>query len=188
MMSPEQVLARMNSLQMSFRARRNPDADEAMQDLTAEVAGGLRDWEASVLATAERREIEASREAAKLRAIRDRWIAVRSAQAQRAPSAPTVLVTGPEEVAIYALIDPHAPAVVRYVGQSVSPHSRYRGHLRSLGWARDLVAIHRRYPTMLLLEWCEEGGSAIERERHWIRHYRGIGMADLNVSLHGVVG
>lgn len=90
-----------------------------------------------------------------------------------------VIAGGPEAYAIYALVDPNIPDVVRYVGQSQTPCARYQQHCKGLPWAKQLRQRSVR-PLMLLIEKAVTREEAIRREEHWIGHYRALGMADLN--------
>ncbi len=91
----------------------------------------------------------------------------------------------PSEV-IYALVDPADAQLVRYVGRTCDPVSRYRGHCTSgtdvvSAWVASVLAAGRR-PAMVLLERCER--DVVEgRERHWIRWYRERYQADFNRSV-----
>lgn len=183
MTTPDLVLVRIRELEGRFEDVGNNEAALALRELHRSAMTLLYGWAAGVEAKAEAVKAEARAEAARYRALRERSSAIRRGLARRGAPTPTVILTGPDQVAVYALVDPDAPDVIRYVGQSVSPHSRYRGHLRNLGWARDLVKVYGRYPMMLLIEWCADGLIAHERERHWIHHYREMGMADLNVAI-----
>ncbi|HYC51093.1 MAG TPA: hypothetical protein VEB19_08305 [Gemmatimonadaceae bacterium] len=91
----------------------------------------------------------------------------------------------PSEV-VYALVDPADPELVRYVGRTCDPTSRYRMHCTNgsdavTGWAKSVMAEGRK-PAMVLIEQCER--DVIEaRERYWIRYYRDRFQADLNRSI-----
>lgn len=106
----------------------------------------------------------------------------------RVEAEPEILCSGPHPTSgvIYAMVDPLELARVRYVGQSVEPHARYKAHLHDASdavgkWIADLRA-GERYPSMRLLERGERD-RLTERERYWIGHYRDRGMADLNRKL-----
>lgn len=73
--------------------------------------------------------------------------------------------------AIYALVDPR-DCIVRYVGRSVSPWSRFKAHLYSSNgsvlttrWARRLRDLGLR-PQLWIVEICN-GWKAAEREQYW---------------------
>jgi hypothetical protein len=84
---------------------------------------------------------------------------------------------------IYALVDPHDPERVRYVGRTCDPVGRYRAHSveGSNGVAKWMAQVTAagRTPVMLLLERCA-CAEAEARELHWIRYYRQRDQADLN--------
>lgn len=96
-------------------------------------------------------------------------------------AAPEASRRGQRLATIYALVDPHDPVRVRYVGQTVDPFRRYDQH--HCNSASDdvklyLLRISRRF-TMIELEVCPEADGP-KQERWWLRHYRSMGMADLN--------
>lgn len=98
------------------------------------------------------------------------------------------------EAAIYALADPRDLELVRYIGQTRSPVSRYLQHmnearlwlpgelpwwvksprLRPLyGWIRELYADERRMPIMIVVAWTEASLARQEEGRHiraYLRH------------------
>lgn len=85
---------------------------------------------------------------------------------------------------VYGLVDPRKPDDVRYVGQATNPYSRYTAHcqagsIRVSAWVEKLEA-EDEAPAMLLLEECAES-QLDDRESHWIAHYKGLGLADLNM-------
>jgi hypothetical protein len=116
----------------------------------------------------------------------EQWHRARSARLAHPEPAMTVLIDGSEGVAVYALVDPVEPARVRYVGKTVNPLHRHREHCRFTPWAQQLVAAGRT-PTMLLIEWAATDADALDREAFWINHYRGLGMADVNMLVPRMV-
>jgi hypothetical protein len=99
--------------------------------------------------------------------------------------------TEPNEAAIYALADPRDLELVRYIGQTRAPSSRYLQHmnearlwlpdelpwwvksprLRPLyGWIRELYADEQRMPIMMIVGWTEARLARQEEGRH-IREY-----------------
>lgn len=102
----------------------------------------------------------------------------KAAELALSPSRLPPLVDGLTRCAIYVLIDPRKPDNARYVGQTYTPQTRYRCHLKDNPWARQLVA-EGVLPEMRLLEWCDRS-EATRRENYWIAMYCRIGQADLN--------
>lgn len=91
----------------------------------------------------------------------------------------------PTEV-VYALVDPEDPELVRYIGRTHDPVTRYRHHCTEgteavFAWTTSLIQAGRS-PLMLLVERCAAADIA-EREAHWIHHYRDRHHADLNRSI-----
>lgn len=95
-------------------------------------------------------------------------------------------------VSIYALIDPRAPNVIRYVGQTAKPRERLRKHLRAAG--RDKPTYRGHWIAKLR----EEGVEPVlivmvrvdvrhrnEAERHMIRQLRLAGHPLVNGSAGG---
>lgn len=87
---------------------------------------------------------------------------------------------------VYALVDPADPELVRYVGRTNDPITRYRGHHFNgadavTAWVAALADAGRR-PTMVLLERCASDDVAA-RETYWIHHYRDRFQADLNRTI-----
>ncbi len=97
----------------------------------------------------------------------------------------------PNAAAIYALADPRDLELVRYIGQTRSPRTRYLQHmtearlwlpdelpwwvkspqLRPLyGWIRALYADEQRLPIMMLVAWTSVIEARQEEGRH-IREY-----------------
>lgn len=82
-------------------------------------------------------------------------------------------------VTIYALHPLDAPEMVRYVGQTVSPATRFGQHRKSRTPVGQWMAEAGGVIAMSLLEEAEEVEADV-RERHWIQHYLSLGLADLN--------
>lgn len=87
---------------------------------------------------------------------------------------------------IYGLIDPVEPDRVRYVGRTGDPQGRLSVHCTTKAtptypWARSVIESGRR-PELVILE-REEGHQTEAREMSWVRHYRRLGMADLNTII-----
>jgi hypothetical protein len=91
----------------------------------------------------------------------------------------------PTEI-VYALIDPMAPEIVRYIGRTNTPEARYRIHLTEGSAAiREWVgalSTEGRQPAMVLIERCTVD-AVKAREEHWMRVYHDAGQADLNRDL-----
>jgi hypothetical protein len=102
-------------------------------------------------------------------------------------------VTGAEEkeAAIYALADPRDVELVRYIGQTRAPRSRFLQHMNEARlwlpdevpwwvkspklrplyhWIRELYADERRMPIMMIVAWTE-GALARQEEGRHIREY-----------------
>lgn len=82
-------------------------------------------------------------------------------------------------VVVYGLADPREPRRIRYVGKSNTPEARYRDHLSSMAWARQLKA-DGYAPVMYCIEECASDEVAFQREGHHIKAFLKKGMADLN--------
>lgn len=85
---------------------------------------------------------------------------------------------------IYALVDPWDGAV-RYVGQTLDPAGRLRGHVRAsrgakAAWVADLAGRLGGAPEMVELEWCP-APDADGRELAWMRRFADEGADLLNV-------
>jgi predicted GIY-YIG superfamily endonuclease len=119
---------------------------------------------------------------ARLRAWHDR----KSVRCNRQEPALEVLICGGEAVAVYALVDPQEPGRIRYVGKTNNPMGRYQDHCKNNGWAAELLR-NGRTPMMLLIEWAPTNANALDREAFWINHYRGLGMADINLHVPRMV-
>jgi len=97
----------------------------------------------------------------------------------------------PGEAAIYALADPRDVELVRYIGQTRSPRSRYLQHMNAARlwlpnempwwvkvpdqrplyhWIRALYADETRMPLMMIVAWTEAISARDEEGRH-IREY-----------------
>jgi len=175
--TPEQVLARLDADVASLQ----PGWDDEV------IISRRRDLQRALESVA-RESYRLSEDRSRWGEMRDRLLAWFMSRQSRVgtPRAPmTPICTGLDEVAIYALVDPIAPTEVRYIGLSATPFHRYRAHVKSMAWAKELVA-QGRMPVMLLVEWTPHPDIARLREAHWIGHFRAMGMADLNVSLAGV--
>jgi len=92
---------------------------------------------------------------------------------------------------VYELIDPRTDAVV-YVGITNNPNQRFQAHLndtetniKKKKWIEQLQKEHFE-PHMRILEIVETREEALEREKHWIRHYTKLGEQLTNISHHGV--
>lgn len=95
----------------------------------------------------------------------------------------------PTDIGIYALRDPQTNKI-RYIGRSFDIQDRYRQHLspsnfnNKTSWIFELrkmglfpiLEIIEQIPRTLALS------SITEREKFWIKHYRALGEADLNVA------
>lgn len=84
---------------------------------------------------------------------------------------------------IYALIDPAEPDRVRYVGRTGDPKDRLTAHCTTkasptYAWAQSVIEAGRRPELVILYREAERRTE--EREMWWVRHYRSMGMADLN--------
>ena len=99
------------------------------------------------------------------------------------------MTIGARPVAIYALLnttlsDCHLPM---YVGQTVSPRTRFRDHMGPSCHSAELASRIREYfelsgraPEMRILEWCSpEQASA--RERYWIGYVISLGWSPANI-------
>src|SRR5437867_5067913 len=91
---------------------------------------------------------------------------------------------------IYALGDPTTDRVM-YVGQSIDTDYRFRTHRtqihsnRKLGeWLGDLKR-HGFEPKQQILERCRSDTELDAAEKKWIRHYKALGQAELNISVGG---
>jgi hypothetical protein len=105
-----------------------------------------------------------------------------------------------DEAAIYALADPRDVALVRYVGQTRSPYSRFSQHLNAARlwlpdelpwwikrtelrplyqWIRDLYQDGRRLPVMSVIAW-SAADNALDLERAYILRCLGRGVPLLN--------
>lgn len=145
---------------------------------------GLRSALRSAIEYTRREERRRSVNATSWYELRDRLLAWYLDRSQRIgpPRVPfTTICTGLDEVAIYSLADPADPTVIRYVGMSAAPYSRYRSHVKRMPWALDLIK-QGRFPVMILVEWTPHYTIARDREIYWIKHFRAMGMADLNVA------
>lgn len=79
------------------------------------------------------------------------------------------------KLAIYALVDPRWPDVVRYVGLAKIPRIRHLQHCGELSTSPKGVWIETMrdqgvLPQLVVLEWCEANWGS-QRERHWIAHF-----------------
>lgn len=72
---------------------------------------------------------------------------------------------------------------IRYVGQSVDPHSRCKLHMRDTGmletnlkrlWIEDVIRRNVKVEYVILEE-CSSCDEAVIRENFWIDHYRETG-------------
>lgn len=82
---------------------------------------------------------------------------------------------------------------VMYVGQSIDVDYRYRQHCDCLSadpnfgkieWVGELRHEGRR-PKLRVLEKLETEGALDDAERKWIRHFKALGQAELNISSGG---
>lgn len=79
---------------------------------------------------------------------------------------------GPNTVAIYFLVDPRQPQIVRYVGRSENPLLRHLQHCQELGTSRKGAWIHSLrqsgiLPQMIVADWTNPL-EADQAEREWI--------------------
>lgn len=89
-------------------------------------------------------------------------------------------------VAIYALVDPRSN-IARYIGQSVSPESRYLQHIRGKteasaakrAWIEELRSLGL-VPTLRILEW-SDSEQVHAREHAWLAHAQAEHWPLLNV-------
>jgi hypothetical protein len=79
---------------------------------------------------------------------------------------------------VYALIDPRDNQV-RYIGQTRNPKSRLNDHLcvpsgtrEKIDWIQEL-RMQGLKPQMTIIEDGLTYQESLEREQHWIQHYRG---------------
>lgn len=114
----------------------------------------------------------------------DGWVTIPYDGAAR--RAVPVLVDGwKRRCTIYALVARKKPEIIRYVGRTMHPDSRFDGHLRTnvgrlKAWIVELDA-NGDTAIMVQLERCRSR-DAWERENYWYRFYREMGMADLNTG------
>lgn len=85
---------------------------------------------------------------------------------------------------VYGLIDPNEPERVRYVGQTLTPGSRFSSHAsdKAAPKVREWVRSINTAPLMVLIE-NPHRLELDDREMFWIRYYRQRDMADLNTSV-----
>lgn len=103
---------------------------------------------------------------------------------QRVVGLPLVTETLEHPYVIYAMVDAADSELVRYIGLTNDPHTRYKAHLRAghprmMEWSAAVKANGSRV-AMIAVEVNLTGEQARAREHFWIRHYLRSGMADLN--------
>lgn len=83
---------------------------------------------------------------------------------------------------VYGLVSVVEPRRVRYIGQSTVPVRRYPSHcFAGAGKVNAWADEQDGGVLMVAIEWCD-ALELIDREAFWIRHYRKLGMADLNIT------
>lgn len=89
------------------------------------------------------------------------------------------------EMTIYGLVGSDMPKMMRYVGRTMHPHSRFEKHMtggagKIRAWVEYTRAMGERV-CMVQLELClPKRGD--ERENFWLQFYKAQGMADLNTA------
>lgn len=126
------------------------------------------------------------------KAVRRRRVKLETVVAEREPETGLPVIATSRGVwtrryVVYVLVDEREPDRVRYVGQSINAAVRFLGHCNSQepqmrAWmesVRDAGA----HVLMRMVEQCESLEHLGASERRWIRHYRELGMADINRSI-----
>lgn len=90
---------------------------------------------------------------------------------------------------VYELVDPRTDAVA-YIGITDNPNRRFQAHLSDTEtndkkriWVEQLQS-EGLEPRMRILEIVETREEALEREKHWIRHYIRLGKQLTNIFHH----
>ena len=89
------------------------------------------------------------------------------------------------KVAIYALVDPRKPSLIRYVGQSKTPMTRHLLHITSLDnpAKSEWIETMRQdgvLPQMIIIEWTKENESDF-REKHYMQLYASDLLTNINL-------
>jgi hypothetical protein len=98
-------------------------------------------------------------------------------------------VSSERPVFIYTLADPAEPDRIRYIGQSADPSRRLRSHVcearsgrksHRASWLCQLLA-RECLPVLGILEEAT-ADNWVEREQHWIAHFRAAGYRLVNAT------
>lgn len=81
---------------------------------------------------------------------------------------------------VYGLVGTHDPERIRYVGKTINPDARFRGHCS--GVVAHAVGLEGGVLAMVILERSADATALINDERRWIQRAVRFGMADFNLA------